>query len=85
MIRKRLLSWGDIFALDLSENGSKNVQEHVRIQIVFSIRAGGNNEGVGAWAAKSLPSLLQTPELNVPKKCKLISVTDSYFHGILYD
>ena len=62
------------------------MQEPRSIQIdFFSIRADGNDEEVGAWAAKSLPSLLQTPVSNGSKTYKLISVTDGHFHGILHD
>ena len=85
MMGKRLSSTGNVFALEWSVNGSKNVQEPRSMQIDFlSMRADGNNEEVGAWAAKSLPSLSQTPELNGSKTYKLISVTGGHFHGILH-
>ena len=62
------------------------MQEPRSIQIdFFSIRADGNDEEVGAWAAKSLSSLSKNPELNGSKTYKLISVTGGHFHGILYD
>ena len=62
------------------------MQEPRSIQIdFFSIRADGNDEEVGAWAAKNLPSLSPTPELNGSKTYKLISVTGGHFHGILHD
>ena len=51
----------------------------------FSIRADGNDEEVGAWAAKSLTSLSNIPELDGSKIYKLISVTGGHFHGILHD
>ena len=86
MMGKRLSSKGDVFALEWSVNGSKNVQEPRSLELdFFSIRADGNDEEVGAWAAKSLPSLSQTPELNGSKTYKLTSVTDGHFHGILHD
>ena len=86
MMGKRLLSKGDVFALEWSVNGPKDVQEPRSRQLdFFSISANGNDEEVGAWAAKSLPSLLQTPELNGSKTYKLISVTGGHFHSILHD
>ena len=86
MMGKRLSSKGDVFALEWSVNGSKNVQEPRSTQIdFFSIDADGNDEEVGAWAAKSLPSMLPTTELNGSKTYKLISVTGGHFHGILHD
>ena len=86
MMGKRLSSKGDVFALEWSVSGSKSFQEPRSMQIdFFSILADGNDEEVGAWAAKNLPSTLQTPELNDSKTYKLISVTGGHFHGILYD
>ena len=86
MMGKRLSSKGDVFALEWSVNGPNVVQEPRSRQLdFFSICADGNDEEVGAWAAKSLPSLSQTPELNGSKTYKLISVTGSRFHGILHD
>ena len=86
MMGKRLSSKGDVFALEWSVNGPKDVQEPRSIKLdFFSIRADGNDEEVGAWATKSLPSLSQTPELNDSKTYKLISVTSGHFHGILHD
>ena len=86
MMGKRLLSNGNVFALEWSVTGPEDLQELRSMQIdFFSIRADGNDEEVGAWAAKTLPSLLQTPELNGSKTYKLISVTGGHFHGILHD
>ena len=86
MMGKRLSSKGDVFALEWSVNGPNNVHEPKSVQLdFFSIRADGNDEEVGAWAAKSLPSLSETPELNDSKTYKLISVTGGHFHGILHD
>ena len=86
MMGNRLLSKGDVFALEWSVNGSKNVQEPRSLELdFFSIRADGNDEKIGAWAAKSLPSLSQTAELNGSKTYKLTSVTGGHFHGILHD
>ena len=86
MMGKRLSSKGDVFALEWSINGPKDAQEPRSIQLdFFSIRADGNDEEVGARAAKGLPSLLQTPDLNGSKTYKLISVTGGHFHGILHD
>ena len=86
MMGKRLSSKGDVFALEWSVSGSKSFQEPRSMQIdFFSILADGNDEEVGAWAAKNLPSTLQTPELNDSKTYKLISVTGGHFHGILHD
>ena len=85
MMGKRLSSKGDVFALEWSVNGPEGLQEPRSIQLdFFSIRADGNDEGVGAWAAKSLPSLSKIPELDDSKIYKLISVTSSHFHGILH-
>ena len=58
-------------------------QEHTNR--FFSIRVDGNDKEVGAWAAKSPPSLLQAPELNSSKTYKLISVIGGHFHGIHHD
>ena len=86
MMGKRLSSKGDVFALEWCVNGSKNMQEPRSLQLdFFSIRADGNDEEVGAWAAKSLSSLSKNPELNGSKTYKLISVTGGHFHGILHD
>ena len=86
MMRKRVSSNGDVFALEWSVNGLKNVQQPRSLQLdFFSIRANGNDEEVGAWAAKSLSSLSQNPELNGSKTYKLISVTRGHLHGILHD
>ena len=86
MIGKRLSSKGDVFALEWSVSGSKNLHEPRSMQIdFFSILADGNDEEVGAWAAKNLPPTSQTPELNDSKTYKLISVTGGHFHGILHD
>ena len=86
MMGKRLSSKGDVFALEWSVNEPKGVQEPRSIQLdFFSIRPNGNDEEVGAWAAKSLPSLSKGPELDDSKTYKLISVTGGHFHGILHD
>ena len=86
MMGKRLSSKGNVFALEWSVNGPEDLQEPRSIQLdFFSIRADGNDEEVGAWAAKSLPSLSKIPELDDSKIYKLISVTSSHFHGILHD
>ena len=86
MMGKRLSSQGDVFALEWSVNGPGNVQEPGSMQLdFFFIRAEGNDEEVGAWAAKSLPSLSQTPELNDSKTYKLIGVSSGHLHGILHD
>ena len=86
MMGKRLSSKGNVFALEWSVNELKNLQEPRSQQLdFFSIRADGNDEEVGAWAAKSLSSLSKNPELNDSKTYKLISVTGGHFHGILHD
>ena len=64
MMEKRLSSKGEVFALEWSVNRPNDVQEPRGIQLdFFSIHSDGNDEEVGAWAAKSLPSLSQNPEL----------------------
>jgi hypothetical protein len=86
MMEKRLSSKGNVFALEWSVDELKNVQEPRSQQLdFFFIRADGNDEEVGAWAAKSLSSLSKNPELNDSKTYKLISVTGGHFHGILHD
>ena len=86
MMGKRLSSKGDVFALEWSVNEPKGVQEPRSIQLdFFSIRADGNDEEIGAWAAKSLLSLSQTPDFNVSRTYKLISVSGGYYHGIVHD
>ena len=86
MMGKRLSSKGNVFALEWSVNGPEGLQEPRSIQLdFFSIRTDGNDEEVGAWAAKSLPSLSNISELDDSKIYKLISVTSSHFHGILHD
>ena len=86
MMGKRLSSQGNVFALEWSVNGSEGLQEPRSIQLdFFSIRSDGNDEEVGAWAAKSLTSLSNIPELDDSKIYKLISVTSGHFHGILHD
>ena len=58
MMGKRLSSKGEVFALEWSVNRPNDVQEPRGIQLdFFFIRSDGTNEEVGAWAAKSLPSL----------------------------
>ena len=74
MMGKRLSSKGNVFALEWSVNEPKGVQEPRSIQLdFFSIRPNGNDEEVGAWAAKSLSSLSKNPELNDSKTYKLIT------------
>jgi len=86
MMGKRVSSEGNVFALEWSVNGPEDLQEPRSIQLdFFSIRADGNDEDVGAWAAKSVPSLSKVPELDDSKIYKLISVTSGHFHGILHD
>ena len=86
MMGKRLSSQGNVFALEWSVNGSEGLQEPRSIQLdFFSVRSDGNDEEVGAWAAKILPSLSKIPELDHSKTYKLISVTSGHFHGILHD
>ena len=86
MIGKRLSSKGDVFALEWGANGQKDLQEPGSIQLdFFSIRADGNDEEIGAWAAKNLPSLSKTPGLDNSKTYKLISVTGGHLHGVLHD
>ena len=65
--------------------GQKMCKSPEACNLLFFIRADGNDEEVEAWAAKNLPPLLQTPELNGSKTYKLISVTGGHFHGILYN
>ena len=86
MMEKRLTPKGDVFALEWSANGPNDLQEPRNIQLdFFSIRADGNDEEVGAWAAKNLAAPSQTPEFSGSKTYKLISVTGSHYHGIVHD
>ena len=86
MMENRLSSKGTVFALEWSVNGANDVKEPRSIQLdFFSIRADGNDEEIGAWAAKSLLSLSQTPDFNGSRTYKLISVSGGYYHGIVHD
>ena len=52
MMGKRLSSKGNVFALEWSVNGPEGLQAPRSIQLdFFYIRADGNDEEVGAWAA----------------------------------
>ena len=82
----RRSSKGEVFALEWSVNGQNDLQEPRGIQLdFFSIHSNGNDEKVGAWAAKSLPSLSQTTESDGSRTYKLISVTGNHLHGILHE
>ena len=85
MMGNRRSSKGNVFALEWSVNGQNDLQEPRGIQLDFFIHSDGNDEKVGAWAAKSLPSLSQTTESDDSRIYKLISVTRNHFHGILHD
>lgn len=86
MMGKRISSKGTVFALEWSVDGHNDLQEPTSLHLnFFSIRADGNEEEIGSWAARSLPSLEQPPVSNGSQTYKLISVTGGDYHGILHD
>ena len=86
MMTKRHSSQGAVFAFEWCANGSGEVQQPKSRQLdYFSISANGNDEAIGAWAAKNLFSMVQKPDFNGSKTYKLIGVTGGQYHGILHE
>ena len=63
----------------------KTICKSQRHTWIFFYPPNGNDEKVGAWATKSLPSLSQTTESDGSRTYKLISVTGNHLHGILHE